>query len=199
MKLERLIMAKVYIATAAFRRLCVETVKAEKIKAGFRAAAFRRLCVETVFGQFVYSSFTQPPSGGCVLKHKIQDSHPNPTKQPPSGGCVLKRSNTVCQLPIFAAAFRRLCVETGLPCISRRGRVQPPSGGCVLKQKPRQIFQTLPKPAAFRRLCVETNTVSGNKCSTFSNQPPSGGCVLKQTTLTKATGDINSRLRAAVC
>ena len=55
----------------------------------------------------------QPPSGGCVLKPKIEINPFFKADQPPSGGCVLK------QKPIFThflrknpAAFRRLCVET---------------------------------------------------------------------------------------
>ena len=41
--------------------------------------------------------------------------------------CFLKYS-------VYAAAFRRLCVET--PVITENGvkQLQPPSGGCVLKQ-----------------------------------------------------------------
>ena len=54
------------------------------------------------------------------------------------------------------AAFRRLCVETGLFGFkSGRGT-----------------------PAAFRRLCVETDIPSGRNRER-SVQPPSGGCVLK--------------------
>ena len=75
-------------------------------------AAFRRLCVETMrYNCYLKISF-QPPSGGCVLKHAF-DSNTNATNnpaafrrlcvetvascllpslsaQPPSGGCVLK-------------------------------------------------------------------------------------------------------------
>ena len=53
------------------------------------------------------------------------------------------------------AAFRRLCVETGiLP-----------------------LYQVAYLPAAFRRLCVETK--SRKDCWWYASQPPSGGCVLK--------------------
>ena len=33
---------------------------------------------------------TQPPSGGCVLKHFLTLGLFRATMQPPSGGCVLK-------------------------------------------------------------------------------------------------------------
>ena len=55
---------------------------------------------------------TQPPSGGCVLKHRGIVSANRQNTQPPSGGCVLKH-------------------------LQRKGLfdkiIQPPSGGCVLK------------------------------------------------------------------
>ena len=59
-------------------------------------------------------SYTQPPSGGCVLKQPSCFGLCANVHQPPSGGCVLKL-NTL-----------------------RKSRVmftQPPSGGCVLKRK----------------------------------------------------------------
>ena len=56
-------------------------------------------------------------------------------KQPPLGGCVLKRLQDEEPSGAFAAAFRRLCVET--VCVSTGpGKAMP---------------------AAFRRLCVETH------------------------------------------
>ena len=58
-----------------------------------------------------------------------------------------------------AAAFRRLCVETGSCGFLSKNQYQPPSGGCVLKpQKSRNKTATF--PAAFRRLCVETSLQS---------------------------------------
>ena len=54
-----------------------------------------------------------------------------------------------------AAAFRRLCVETGSP-------------NAVAHHS---------EPAAFRRLCVETAIPPS--ASIAPDQPPSGGCVLK--------------------
>ncbi len=77
------------------------------------SAAFRRLCVETFLYAPAGSFSSQPPSGGCVLKHISK----------------IKR-----RLPDFSAAFRRLCVETQSACSIAKGWRQPPSGGCVLKQ-----------------------------------------------------------------
>ena len=58
---------------------------------------------------------TQPPSGGCVLKHQMPADNIKTLNQPPSGGCVLKlyyyRTGNSIDEP---AAFRRLCVETGI-------------------------------------------------------------------------------------
>ena len=79
---------------------------------------------------------SQPPSGGCVLKHVLEATRGIVSFQPPSGGCVLKLAIrlVICLFGI-PAAFGRLCVETVmlapelLPELS-----QPPSGGCVLKQ-----------------------------------------------------------------
>ena len=55
-----------------------------------------------------------------------------------------------------AAAFGRLCVETGGGGGGGQDSEQPPSGGCVLKL----------------RLEMEMASLIG--------QPPSGGCVLKR-------------------
>ena len=35
-------------------------------------AAFRRLCIETTLARAVFGLFTQPPSGGCVLKQGLE-------------------------------------------------------------------------------------------------------------------------------
>ena len=66
-------------------------------------AAFRRLCVETITPSTVsVGSTTQPPLGGCVLKHL---------------------NRLLMQQHKIPAAFRRLCVETGAyaPPLSNRG------------------------------------------------------------------------------
>ena len=55
-----------------------------------------------------------------------------------------------------AAAFGRLCVETLALAILSRSLGQPPSGGCVLKRDRRAVTQRSDPAAAFGRLCVET-------------------------------------------
>ena len=79
------------VSSAAFRRLCVETVGQQLSPREDRPAAFRRLCVETFILDFTHFEKSQPPSGGCVLK-------------PGSGKTLMAVSDS--------AAFRRLCVET---------------------------------------------------------------------------------------
>ena len=39
------------------------------------AAAFRRLCVETYVGKGKFKKVPQPPSGGCVLKQNHVNNH----------------------------------------------------------------------------------------------------------------------------
>ena len=140
-------------------------------------ATFGWLCVETLPAGRCPRRCAQPPSGGCVLKHKIFAAElaeafpatfgwlcvetwftPRPTipawRQPPSGGCVLKQPE---------AYLRQLVAR------------QPPSGGCVLK--PRQSS------------CVNRQR----------GQPPSGGCVLKPAALAAAGHPGPSHLRVAVC
>ena len=57
--------------------------------------------------------YSQPPSGGCVLKLAKGTVSKGLTTQPPSGGCVLKPTGTGKSVIIAeAAAFGRLCVET---------------------------------------------------------------------------------------
>ena len=55
---------------AAFGRLCVETCGCAAAGGIGNAAAFGRLCVETTDICFCFSIRWQPPSGGCVLKHR---------------------------------------------------------------------------------------------------------------------------------
>ena len=114
-----------------------------------------------------------------MLKHAVQVVRAEQLFQPPSGGCVLKhKSPYALFLTTLPAAFGRLCVETNLPTCGKTycmlpaafGRLcvetfsllfvifhigQPPSGGCVLKLK------------------------KGVKRKKVNDQPPSGGCVLK--------------------
>ena len=98
----------------------------------------------------------QPPLGGCVLKHCIGRLKFQAAFQPPLGGCVLKLDSRTRQSHAAAAAFRRLCVETGKSDAEYIDFEQPPLGGCVLKQD-----------------CILT-------CMQKRFQPPLGGCVLKQ-------------------
>ena len=78
---------------------------------------------------------SQPPLGGCVLKHRLFHTEQDKSPQPPLGGCVLKQ--VVKRLLFF-------------------GCHQPPLGGCVLKRLRRLSDRRRFGPAAFRRLCVET-------------------------------------------
>ena len=57
------------LCPAAFRRLCVETICRKIATALLLPAAFRRLCVETCCACFRAAAVSQPPLGGCVLKH----------------------------------------------------------------------------------------------------------------------------------
>ena len=122
---------------AAFGRLCVETNRILPFGAFVPPAAFGRLCVETPELRGNDSGKkSQPPSGGCVLKHKLQIIRLERTAQPPSGGCVLKQT---CKL------------------FENHRMAQPPSGGCVLKQNQPRPSTKRRQPAAFGRLCVETS------------------------------------------
>ena len=76
-----------------------------------------------------------------------------------------------------AAAFGRLCVETGSGWVNAFSDSQPPSGGCVLKLLLSVRGRRLARAAAFGRLCVETGFWAWSTGS--CRQPPSGGCVLK--------------------
>ena len=142
-----------------------------------RPAAFGRLCVETNLPNITKFSVSQPPSGGCVLKHPLWLQTANGGAQPPSGGCVLKQ--------FVQPVFKLL-------------KAQPPSGGCVLKLTMGGQPQQNLMPAAFGRLCVETapEPAPGKQ----PRQPPSGGCVLKQDyRFQTSRSGCPSRLRAAVC
>ena len=56
---------------AAFGRLCVETLHALSPAPAGSPAAFGRLCVETKSRKDCWwYACSQPPSGGCVLKHE---------------------------------------------------------------------------------------------------------------------------------
>ena len=100
----------------------------------------------------------QPPSGGCVLKHRSGIASQGFYHQPPSGGCVLKQRNRFQDHhDAEPAAFGRLCVETS-PFARASGLILPAAFGrlCVETCDAAQTG-CLSDPAAFGRLCVETN------------------------------------------
>ena len=72
---------------------------------------------------------------------------------------MLKRKISLLALLLpVAAAFGRLCVETGGSCEPFNFTVmQPPSGGCVLKQYVSERIAQGDYAAASARLCVEIN------------------------------------------
>ena len=81
--------------------------------------------------------------------------------QPPSGGCVLKRLGAlaICLLDT-AAAFGRLCVETGNGCYSQAAEVAAAFGRlCVETLVGKPLISSI-AAAAFGRLCVETICLS---------------------------------------
>ena len=78
--------------------------------------------------------YTQPPSGGCVLKLRPNSS--SGTRDAPAAFgrlCVETNSSTFTTSPPPPAAFGRLCVETKPDKLFGGLDSQPPSGGCVLK------------------------------------------------------------------
>ena len=145
-----------YFYPAAFRRLCVETQRRFALSVRIQPAAFRRLCVETAQRRSCGTGGTQPPSGGCVLKH-TNPIHLEQVEGP--------------------AAFRRLCVETSVEIHEASGKAPAAFRRLCVETGSDKSFCGTFGPAAFRRLCVETRTVDKGR-QTYS-QPPSGGCVLK--------------------
>ena len=98
---------------AAFGRLCVETNKLFCALTLPCPAAFGRLCVETFSRQSPAHRRSQPPSGGCVLKHpKTGKRQTYPLPAAFGRLCVetmIEKRSWVYHKP---AAFGRLCVET---------------------------------------------------------------------------------------
>ena len=163
--------------------------------------------------------YTQPPSGGCVLKHPIAEAMRAAAKpaafgrlcvethsrygvtpktyQPPSGGCVLKQDfgfpvpPAIVQPPSGGCVLKRVFPSTLNPHAH-----QPPSGGCVLKRRLPSTLCPSEGPAAFGRLCVETSMMT-RPCLPRS-QPPSGGCVLKPV-LTKAIQEMAAQPPSGGC
>ena len=79
--------------------------------------------------------YRQPPSGGCVLKHKWEMDYKGLLAAAAFGRlCVETTLAMVVYVEVYAAAFGRLCVET----YQIRCKLVAPSA------------------AAFGRLCVET-------------------------------------------
>ena len=105
--------------SAASRRLCVETASSGNQARSARSAASRRLCVETIKPHRKHQYTPQPPLGGCVLKHSGFSLPEIQLRQPPLGGCVLK----LCRMPSRLILLR-----------------QPPLGGYVLKRRGRHPF-----------------------------------------------------------
>ena len=119
-----------------------------------------------------------------MLKHNYLSFTLLSSSQPPSGGCVLKHAiNRYGISRIIPAAFGRLCVETISP-VNPTGAVPPAAFGRLCVETPDSGLIGYPeKPAAFGRLCVETAPSTKLK-SWFNVQPPSGGCVLKRRMVT---------------
>ena len=77
--------------------------------------------------------------------------------QPPSGGCVLKHRNPrQTNRSSVAATFGWLCVETCVAMADATSLKQPPSGGCVLKPVVFALHPSHNRAATFGWLCVET-------------------------------------------
>ena len=112
-------------AAAAFGRLCVETDGANLDVENVDAAAFGRLCVETAVSSSP-TRFTLAAAFGrlCVETRAHSNLRLAHRLQPPSGGCVLKHRflTEYLQVP-SAAAFGRLCVETVLSLLNEYGRI----------------------------------------------------------------------------
>ena len=125
------------------------------------AAAFGRLCVETIADELSSKpNKTQPPSGGCVLKQFMNDVKKQFGLQPPSGGCVLKRATARMIFPLtFAAAFGRLCVETGVYGWNWTAYRAAAFGRLCVETYCRLVKKDGELAAAFGRLCVETCTI----------------------------------------
>ena len=66
-------------------------------------AAFRRLCVETLRKWGVEIRLFQPPLGGCVLKLNIVFQPVFCRCQPPLGGCVLKPTRNCIRVGLWSS------------------------------------------------------------------------------------------------
>ena len=102
----------------------------------------------------------QPPSGGCVLKHR----NPRQTNRSSVAAtfgwlCVETVLFFSLEMGNFqAATFGWLCVETPFADDKNAKALrQPPSGGCVLKLAYEAVKRELREAATFGWLCVETS------------------------------------------
>ena len=120
---------------------------------------------------------SQPPSGGCVLKQRLDFLLDLLGNQPPSGGCVLKhRVNRMCLKRLIQPPSGGCVLKLFLLDFPLRKNNQPPSGGCVLKQPTFPIFGHKNDPAAFRRLCVETRSITRTNSNNFSSRLQAAVC-----------------------
>ena len=152
--------------------------RADRIRAGTAPAAFGRLCVETVAAKaLLIRQWSQPPSGGCVLKH------------------VPRYSAVFSFCP---AAFGRLCVETLGRHQALVGSVPAAFGRLCVETQANEWLPILARPAAFGRLCVETGK---NQYQFGTVCPAAFGRLCVETPMppTCACRCLTSRLRAAVC
>ena len=69
--------------------------------------------LKPLFCPLVASSLTQPPSGGCVLKHAMRGAHRRLGRSAAFGRlCVETFKINDLIKKVLSAAFGRLCVET---------------------------------------------------------------------------------------
>ena len=118
--------------------------------------------------------------------------------QPPSGGCVLKLVGfgNFCR-KLQPAAFGRLCVETGLRAVGLATGRPAAFGRLCVETKSIIREHNCVIPAAFGRLCVETVLVEYQYL--LVSQPPSGGCVLKLPARTKCGGSKTTQPPSGGC
>ena len=99
--------------SAAFGRLRVETPEGYCIDGYQPSAAFGRLRVETFSQVFIKQLKNQPPSGGCVLKHRRLNKMSDLCKSAAFGRLRVETINHRLFIRVVqSAAFGRLRVET---------------------------------------------------------------------------------------
>ena len=107
---------------------------------------------------FSFNTITQPPSGGCVLKHPFMAGAFHG-----SGPAAFRRlcvetvsDNSYRKFQTEPAAFRRLCVETLFHCVNMAGESPGAFRRLCVETVTDESTERHDEPAAFRRLCVET-------------------------------------------